>query len=144
MLIEQPQGHITTPIMPARPLCFGGPCAILPACQCCVYATAECYVEGVCLRKRDPRARLTATISGMWWAISDQEYDLTMARDFVSELRERVDALEWLVECVDVAAQAEYRWVHGNPKTDAESSWQYHAWATTKDYLAHARKEAGV
>lgn len=66
MLAEQLQGHVTTPIMPALPFCYGSntwkpdlvPSPHLP-CDCCLLDSATCLIihreytrelDGDCLR----------------------------------------------------------------------------------------------
>lgn len=115
MLIEQPAGHVTTPIMPARPLCFGSGKRDLPACEYCTYAWNITCKRSHIQMKPDSPDSLRALLR-------------VYAREN-HELRERVAAMEWLREVEQV---------HHTVCWTKEAKQE---WRVT---LAHARKEAGV
>lgn len=107
MLIEQPAGHVTTPIMPARPLCYGrvkagcGRGELVPGCR------EEFECRG-CLFEGSQLAPTGIEIARALTRVYARENH---------ELRERVEALKWLREVED-AKDAVY-WSHDS----SEDSW---------------------
>lgn len=135
MLIEQPAGHVTTPIMPARPLCYGSKnIHLYPACEVCTYPDA-CYVEAISLKYAFSLAHKEKSLQYAWRALR------FYAREN-HELRERVEALEWLREVEALARDKEWwtvRCVYCEYTDTVEDSRR-----ELRATLAHARKEAGV
>lgn len=111
MLAEQPQGHVTTPIMPARPLCYGSVADYTPCILCSYYR--YCAVMSIELLCEIDALRVYAREN--------------------HELRERVEALEWLREVED-AKDAIY-WAYNS----SEDSWDEYI-----EIHSCARRTAGL
>lgn len=126
MLAEQPQGHVTTPIMPARLLCWGSGQEKIPLCAVCVYRKMPKYMRLSCHRARFVADRkLRETHMSALRRVYARESCVAEA----VKLRKLVEALEWLRE-VEQIHYAVF-WTK-----EAKQEWRV--------TLAHASKEAGV
>lgn len=129
MFAEQPAGHVTTPIMPARPLCFGSLLSEegYPACLVCM-CDHEC----------------ASTAANWWWKTHRYAY---LAQPLIRvyarenhELRERVEAMEGIV----AAARALEINGDGFMLAKAGTLARLRTALRTLGALAHALKEAGI
>lgn len=130
MLAEQPQGHVTTPIMPARPLCFGRGKRDTPACsECRVSWWSECAMAH--------------------WGVMPAALDAPLALIRVyarenRELRERVEALEWLREVEDYTPSRDHPACEKEGLGNRCGEIYDDAVGEYVAIRAHARKEASV
>lgn len=138
MLINTPGGHSTAKMMPARPLCFGMrhyyhqfpmgmPCFV--PCE----HQQTCRDEGIHLPKWCNQARINEALLRIYIRVAHE------LRAENAAMRERVDVLEWLAECIDGSRRA-----HRNGALNGWPNQREDAYLEMCATLAHARKEAGV